>query len=502
MKSKAILLLLWAWPLLAQPTNVRVVGTTSTRAFIRYTAPSTAACTLRVSEESDFTPLHPDVDSSLFSGANSDGGGPVEREWLIGKRGAWATTDAGDVTSRALRASMAYHFDITCGSAVAGTFVTAPIPWGNIYDEPIAPAVAGGQNLPTQPTSGRWWGPHPTTGAYFGFPLHAPNDATDLRAIHFDTSAVVTASGNWTTPDNAKVDDDAFFSTATASDALRIDITDAIAASCPNPEMTGWLVRVKECSHSGAGQDIDARVSLNNGFTWSDWKTASCPSVAADVDIGDGGTNDFWGLPPPAGTGAVELTERVNDAGAGTAPSTTIELGSAADCAAVKVGDDLFIHLPVENDAITTYPISSKDCTPGSETVVINTSIDLENGGRGQPALIRGSGFANNSNLSMELRMASGGSGTITADAIWFVRNEDGTNFDQMNAGFAREHSPIVNSNGWTLTTGVGAQIGCLPGTSIYAIKDTGRHLTINPFAGSAFSGNLYGGASINTGVQ
>lgn len=65
----------WVVVLLPLPllgADVTVVGTTNTQAVLSYLAPSTAVCTVEVSEQPSLTPVVPDVDATLFSGANLD----------------------------------------------------------------------------------------------------------------------------------------------------------------------------------------------------------------------------------------------------------------------------------------------------------------------------------------------------------------------------------------------------------------------------------------------
>src|SRR5712692_5776048 len=89
--------------------NLTVVGTTSTQAILQYTAPSTAACTIEVSESASFFPLVHDVEPNLFPQANLDtrSGNLVNgqaRVAVIGKRNS-ETAINQNTYSRALQAN-------------------------------------------------------------------------------------------------------------------------------------------------------------------------------------------------------------------------------------------------------------------------------------------------------------------------------------------------------------------------------------------------------------
>ncbi len=154
------------------------IDTTSTRAVVRYTAPSDAPCSMRVSPDADFSTLHADVDPRKFPGSNLDAGGPRERTWVIGHPGRWFVTAGGDIESRALRAAYRYYGEIACeGQAERFEFETRTVPFGNVYEEVLPPLEPGGAIMPTVPEGkDRWWGAHPVTGAYFGFPLALRKD--------------------------------------------------------------------------------------------------------------------------------------------------------------------------------------------------------------------------------------------------------------------------------------------------------------------------------------
>lgn len=145
---------------LADVTNVRVVGTTATQAIIGYTAPDNGPCAVAVSLSPTYTPLVADVDPNRFTQASSDARpGNISigraRFFVVGKRSI-EPDQAGVYTSRALQAATTYYYRITCQSmplhprrvsewstSASGTLVTATIPAGLGYGDPIPPDPTG-----------------------------------------------------------------------------------------------------------------------------------------------------------------------------------------------------------------------------------------------------------------------------------------------------------------------------------------------------------------------
>lgn len=135
-----------------------VVGTSPTQAAFAYTAPNSSPCTVQVSESNTLAPLVHDVDSTLFTGANTDdrAGGlsnGTARIFILGKRAVEA--HSGINYSRALQANTTHYYRVACGSAVAtGSFSTLNIPIGNTFNEvpPVNPTTGLTVN-PTFPTN-------------------------------------------------------------------------------------------------------------------------------------------------------------------------------------------------------------------------------------------------------------------------------------------------------------------------------------------------------------
>lgn len=148
-------------------TGLTVTGTTATQAVIVYTAPSTDACTLKVSQVNDFSgtyaPIH-DVNAALFTGANSDArtssvNSGVRRMVVVGKRVAEWSSDGVAKYSRALQANTQHYFQITCGvDTTTGQFTTTNVPIGYTVNDPFpGDAAFPGEALwPTLDVTPRW----------------------------------------------------------------------------------------------------------------------------------------------------------------------------------------------------------------------------------------------------------------------------------------------------------------------------------------------------------
>jgi len=141
----------FAFPLVAQISNVSVLGVTNTQAVLQYTAPDASACTVAVSTSPTYSPLVHDVDSSIFAGSNLDNrpgsmSSGVPRTFVAGTRDAEQGLN-GHWYSRALQALTPHYYQIACGALTAtGTFTTGNIALGNTYNDVLPPAPSAASN--------------------------------------------------------------------------------------------------------------------------------------------------------------------------------------------------------------------------------------------------------------------------------------------------------------------------------------------------------------------
>ena len=140
-------------------TSVSVVGVTSTQSILRYTCGNSSAATIEVSESPTYSPLVHDVNSTLFSGAGSDGSSVVgvRPDFVVGKRETDLALDT-NYYSRSLQAYTTHYYRITgCGATATGTFTTGNILMSSSYLDfvQLDKSSAGNYIRPTLLTSDR-----------------------------------------------------------------------------------------------------------------------------------------------------------------------------------------------------------------------------------------------------------------------------------------------------------------------------------------------------------
>ena len=262
-------------------TNVRVMGATSTQAILQYTAPDAASCTVEVSENSSYSPLAADVDSSLFSGANSDGGGGRSRVFIAGKKKT-DTALNGKVYSRALQQFTTHYFRITCGADTAtGTLRTSNIPFGNNHAELMPVISAGSYGFPTlgwnRDTDRAQQFPDPNTGALIRRVTMISDVTSDLTASAFTTTGLGT---NWTSPANVLANDGLSASYAgTTQDWLAITVGGS-GISLFDTMSVDWVrVKVRGNSATGTGDESVLQMCLTTDG-------ASCKTDIKEILLG------------------------------------------------------------------------------------------------------------------------------------------------------------------------------------------------------------------------
>lgn len=248
--------------------TVRSAQATSTQAVISYVTASASACTVEVSEESDYSPLVADVDPAKFTGSDQDSRtgsitSGTDRQFVVGANFADVAAD-GKRYTRALRADTLHYYRISvCGGDTAtGTFKTAPPPLGKTYAEPLPvdPDVPGAYAYPSQDWSSDTAEViDPQTGATLRR-VTRPQDVTANTADSSFTSAAVTTG--WTSPNNVLADDgsSATFSGA-GSNKLLVKVSLALTDGGNGPVSVDYL-RVKLKASGAAASGADRTVGM------------------------------------------------------------------------------------------------------------------------------------------------------------------------------------------------------------------------------------------------
>ncbi len=191
--------------------NLRVVGVTNTQAVIAYTAPTTAACTVEVSETSDFASVVNDVNTTLFADSNLDSrAGSVSRgreRWFVAGNRRFDAASDGERYSRALQAATLYWARPNCGGDTAAiSFTTASVPFGLTRPDPV-------YTVNPSSTTGKAWFPtrsltdrdfcliDPHSGVKI-CNLALPGDLSKEAGTSYFTFANTGLGTNWTNPNN------------------------------------------------------------------------------------------------------------------------------------------------------------------------------------------------------------------------------------------------------------------------------------------------------------
>jgi len=225
---KSLIVVLLAAVAYGQPTNIQV-SATATQAILSYTAPSSSACTVEVSEASGLSPVVNDVNASLFASSNADstalGAGVAgRRQFVVGKR--VAQMSSGRMYSRALRADTLHYGRITCGSAATFSFQTAPIAGvgflGDAFDS--TSGVHGNWAMPDFDWTDR---NKPVIDPQTGAAMYRITDAGDYGTLVDQTFEAAFQGSGWTSLSNITSGSTGTLATTSNTNAafVSVDIT-------------------------------------------------------------------------------------------------------------------------------------------------------------------------------------------------------------------------------------------------------------------------------------
>jgi hypothetical protein len=389
--------LLWflalAFPMAGAVDNPRVLGVTPTQAVIAYTAPSSSACTLEVSESASYTPLVHDVNTALFASSNADSrSGNVStgrsRTFVVGQR----RTDkaaSGRWYSRALKADTVHYFRVTCGVDTAtGTFRTANVPFGATRMDNFQPDTERlGQH--------RW----PSTPKY-GEEIIDPHTGTALKdltkrgwvyANSTSAGAFSTASGaNWTNPSSALADD-AAYATYTGSGQDWLAVTgwtypDSSSVSLNQLAFINLYVKgyCTGANCTTGGQTMQVCLTRDGANCEDPIREFDLPATEGSSLISDSGSAD-----QPGDWFSFELTPKDDwKLGDGmvyntSADYTKIKFTNAADCNRLQTGETLRVYRDIYVST-ATFTINSLNCAAPEAVISASTQLDY-NGASGMP---------------------------------------------------------------------------------------------------------------------
>jgi hypothetical protein len=206
-------LLFTALPLLAQPAQLSLVGTTSTQIVFSYQSPDDNACTVAAVNTDDPTVQVYDLDTTKFTdtpAVNTDfrhdwNTGTRSRVFVLGKRTSDLAAD-GRLYSRALETDAQHLITVTCaGTAVTLQTKTGRLPNGETFPEnpPFNTAGVGNYAWPDVDWTNRS-APliDPMTGVKVKFATF-PGDFSNKAVGKFGPDYVDLSGGAWVNPQNA-----------------------------------------------------------------------------------------------------------------------------------------------------------------------------------------------------------------------------------------------------------------------------------------------------------
>ncbi|MEI9811566.1 MAG: hypothetical protein WDO18_02325 [Acidobacteriota bacterium] len=271
----------------AQPTELRVAGTTPQQAVMEYSAPDANACQLAVTDESGMGVGVWDVSGSVFANANLDLSranttmDARKRRVVVGKRSTEVGTD-GKLYSRSLQANTEHSLTVTCtGGPATVRFKTLNPPVGNMAPDPPAfdPAGFGNAAWPTINWANRQTVYiDPKTGILLR-PAGWPGDV-----IYEKTNVVFRkeydAAGTWTNAANILSGNTSQLASSSTTDPMFVALN--VTAPSGSSNWVGMSVidmRVKFFGNGGGStQQVDFCLSADSGQTCiSGVKSVSMP---------------------------------------------------------------------------------------------------------------------------------------------------------------------------------------------------------------------------------
>jgi len=200
------LLLFFALNLWAQPTLLKIHGATSTQVVFSYVSPDSSACTSELSESSTLSPLVYDVNTTFFSGSNSDANRGISGVGVAGKRIVVLGTQdvqlySANWYSRALRADTLHYLKVSCtGGNLTTSFRTARV--AGIAPRSILFNASAHGNFPVPSVLDWDTKSTPLIDPQTGVAIRTLTDPRDFGALTTDTAQAALNGTGWTNLSN------------------------------------------------------------------------------------------------------------------------------------------------------------------------------------------------------------------------------------------------------------------------------------------------------------
>jgi len=483
------LVALLALPLAAAVDNLRVVDTTATQAIISYAAPDTSACTVEISEDPSYSPVVHDVNATLFSGSNSDSRtGNItlgrHRTITIGQRKVETASDDKNY-SRALETDRLHYGRVTCGGdQTTFTFRTRNIPFGDSHGAGVMQAMSDGSGRPLIPSvnyTTRTKIIDPLTGVPM-WPIMMPRDYTTDQTFSVDTCS----GTGWSGVCQVVTDDSTYASTSTTNPLLVVANITAFSYGQSGIDVMDFVqfpINGYGAGGTEAQRTVNVCLTRDNGQTCSPTQQVVLPATDGNVTAGTGTAGDWWE------PGVWHHQGNTRGAGwvktASSTPTTSVTFTTSTDCNRLRVGSVVQVF-PDGSTTKTYLTVQSLECP----SAVVDSEVNLYNGGLGVPFLIAG-GIQNNKGFGLKIWKANDDGQAIYIDRTQVTVGRT-SNFYNGSAGFHNTCSKKDTANGgWYKCI---ASNSGNPATEMYAIRETASGVPeIRNMGAVRFTGSLVG---------
>ena len=499
----------WAQSGWAQPTNLRVTGSTPTQMVIEYDTPATGFCTVEVSESSAYSPLVHDVNPAMFGAADRDLNRAdtivdgMHRTVIAGKTGRYYSDVQGVWRSRALRAETQHYIRVACGGTANTTAATGVPPRGQTAFTEALPALGNFQyQKPSLNPLFQTSYVDPETGvmaaSYYPNAMKAAYAAsTGALGAAFGSAENITAG--WSASDggtlgNAVSGDDNVYAqySGAAGEWLFLSLGDQnynrypTSSTFSGNQLSCQNVKLRmDCAGAGCGSGIAVEVCLvtdRDPGHCIQTKTVTATATEQEVILchtapcaAEAAAGDVWSpdiiLRDDWAPGAGRLYNTAAD-------YTSIKFTDQTDCDRLRAGD----LVSWWNDQFsTTYQprITATSCASNPPSVTVNGSFPADHSGVSGVPFRYPAGIANNTRYGFLVRKRdTTANATLRVDrGAWRAASYIHGVLASGSGGFNKRCQRVKTANGYTL---------CAAGDLLYAVKAQGDGTLDIKFLGTA----------------